>query len=214
MHHLLAVSKTLARLVVPGVLVFALLALAVFGVGPRSGRYHTVTVLTGSMRPNMPEGSVVVSTPKPLRDVEVGDVITYRIPVEDRRTVTHRVVEIVRPGDHPVVVTKGDANAAADPWTAELRGPHVWEARVAVPKIGYVLEDLRSPLVGRLLLPVVCALLALLWLRDIWGEKGPEEERIAASVPLVPIPTLRPPRRRRPVVAVPLSPGAGRARSA
>ncbi len=50
--------------------------------------------------------------------------ITYRIPAEDRRIVTHRIVEIEVAGERPVVVTKGDANRNPDPWVAHLKGEH------------------------------------------------------------------------------------------
>lgn len=176
--------KTFGRLFGAALVVLAALVFLVLALGPRSGRYQTVTVLTGSMRPSMPEGSVLVATPVPLDRLGVGDVVTYRIPVEDRRVVTHRIVEIVRGGDRPVVVTKGDANAAPDPWVAELKGGHAWKVTAVVPKAGYALHALRMPLVTRLVLPVVCALLALLWLRDIWREddQAPAPAIAAAAV--------------------------------
>jgi signal peptidase len=160
--------KTIVRLLAAGFAASALLLLLVVGIGPRTGRYQTATVLTGSMRPTMPEGSVVLTTPVPARDVRVGDIITYRIPVEDRRIVTHRVEEVLRGGDSPVVRTKGDANKDPDTWVAELTGGTVWKVRAAVPKAGYVFEWLRRPQARQLLVFVVPLLLALLFLRDIW----------------------------------------------
>lgn len=149
----------------------AVLALLGLGVGPKLWGYRTLTVLTGSMRPSMPEGSLIVQTPVPLHRVRVGDVVTYRIPVDDRRVVTHRVVEIVVPGDRPVVRTKGDANGAPDPWLARLDGAHTWKVRFAVPKAGYVVQALRRPLGRRVTVLVVPALLAVVWLRDIWARR-------------------------------------------
>lgn len=162
--------KTFGRLFGAALVVLAAVTFVALGLGPRSGRYQTVTVLTGSMRPSMPEGSLVVATPVRLDRLRVGDTITYRIPVEDRRVVTHRIVEMVRGGDRPVVVTQGDANALPDPWVAELKGAHAWKVTAVVPKAGSVLQELRSPFVARLVLPGVCALLALLWMRDIWRD--------------------------------------------
>jgi signal peptidase len=162
------IARTVARLLAAGFLASALLLLLAVGVGPRTGQYQTVTVLTGSMRPTMPEGSVIVTTPKPAREVRVGDVVTYRIPVEDRRIVTHRVVEVVRSGEQPVVRTKGDANADPDAWVAELKGGTVWTARATVPKAGYALEWLRRPQTRQLLVLAAPFLVLVLLLRDIW----------------------------------------------
>ena len=159
--------KFVSRLLVPAFVALAAVIFAGLALGPRTGLYRTYTVLTSSMRPDMPEGTVVVSTPIPLRDVRVGDVITYRIPVEDRRIVTHRVVELVSPG---IVVTKGDANNAPDPWVAELKGQRVWKVRAAVPGLGYALERLRTEQARQLVLFAVPLLLAVLWLKDIWRD--------------------------------------------
>ena len=51
-------------------------------------------------------------TPEATADVRVGEVISYKIPVEDHHVETHRIVRIISAGRHPVVVTKGDANTA------------------------------------------------------------------------------------------------------
>lgn len=181
MRPLLTTATNAGRLLAAGFLACALLLFLAVGVGPRSGRYQFVTVLTGSMRPHMPEGSVVLATPVAVEDIGVGDVVTYRIPSEDRRIVTHRVVEVVEPG---VVRTRGDANDAPDPWLARLKGQSVWQARAAVPKAGYVLERLHHPATSRALVLAVPFVLALLWLRDIWS--GPDEDAPEASASVAP----------------------------
>lgn len=178
MRRLATVALTAGRLLGPVFVACSALVFCALALGPRTGAYRTYTVLTASMRPDMPEGSIVVSTPIAVSRVEVGDVITYRIPVEDRRVVTHRVVEVVKPG---TVVTKGDANNAPDPWVAELKGQQVWKVRAAVPGAGYAFEKLRTPLARQLVLLAVPLLLAALWLKDIWRD---DDE--------VPVTTLRP----------------------
>ena len=166
-------------------------ALAFFvglGIGPHTGRYRTMTVLTDSMRPTMPAGSIAVQTPMPVSDVEVGDVITYRIPVEDQRIVTHRVVEIVEAGPKPVVVTQGDAVEKPDPWSARLEGPVVWRTEVGVPYVGYGLHFLREPILRYVLVLGVPLLLTLTWLVEIWRPKdgGPEVADLETPQPAVP----------------------------
>jgi signal peptidase I len=116
-----ALLRAFDLLVRAGVLV-ACAALVGLGLLPRTGWYRPVTVLSGSMKPAFAPGDMVVVTPEPLRDVRVGQIISYRIPIGDHHIQTHRVVKIVRGGAHPLVRTKGDANDGADPWTAELHG--------------------------------------------------------------------------------------------
>src|SRR5688500_2025485 len=107
--------------------------LLVISLGPRTGRFQVMTVLTGSMAPSAPQGSLAFVAPKPADDLRVGDVLTYAVPVEDHHVVTHRVIEIRRSNGTIVVRTKGDANDAPDPWVAEIHDETVWTERFAVP---------------------------------------------------------------------------------
>lgn len=145
-----------------GILVFAAVA-----IGPHSGRYRTLTVLTGSMRPTLPLGSVAVVVPTPVQQIAVGDVITYAIPVEDHRVVTHRVVEVIEPG---VIRTKGDANTAADPWVAELKGSTAWKLRGSVPGAGYAIQALREPGLRIASVLVSTLVMVAIGMRRIWRQ--------------------------------------------
>ena len=170
------ILKASAELVLMLIVVVAFAALFAVGVGPRTGKYRTMTVLTNSMRPTYPTGSVVFVKPIKRSDVKVGDAITYRIPVEDRRIVTHRVVEILERGEAPVVRTKGDGVNQPDPWLAQLKSDPAWKVFFGVPYLGYVLHALRSTAaVRQALLYAVPVLLTLVWLVDIW-RSGPAEE--------------------------------------
>lgn len=142
------------------VTVFALLA-----IGPQTGRYRTLTVLTASMQPTFPAGSVVLSVPIPIEEVSVGDVITYSIPVDDHRVVTHRVVEVLRPG---VVRTQGDANNTVDPWVAELKGQTAWKAQARVPGLGYALEALSGEAARMASVLALTGVGLFMGLRAIW----------------------------------------------
>jgi signal peptidase len=126
------------------------------------------------MRPAFAPGDVVVVTPEPLRAVRVGQIISYRIPIGDHHVQTHRVIKVIRAGGRILVRTKGDANDAADPWTAQLHGTTAWRVRAVVPKLGWAIFWLRSPLVHRLTVLVAPLLLALIALLEIWRRPEPE----------------------------------------
>lgn len=137
-------------------------------IGPRTGDYRTLSMLTGSMRPQFPSGSVVVVTPLDVDDLRPGHVITYNAPIPDRRVVTHRVVSIDRTGESPVIVTKGDANAGDDPWEAVLNDDHVWQARFAIPFLGDGIRLLRQPNAQLIATRVVPGAMLLWLIVSIW----------------------------------------------
>ncbi|MBV8984731.1 MAG: signal peptidase I [Acidimicrobiia bacterium] len=180
MRHTIARVATTAALVA---FLLSVLALVLIGLGPLSGRYRLLTVLSGSMRPTAPQGSVVVETPMPLSTVRVGDVISYHIPVGDHRVVTHRIVEIRSRGASPVVVTKGDANRAPDPWVATLHGEVAWRMRFAVPGLGWTIRALRSPLLHRITTLGVPLLLAAVWIGAIWRPRPASDRRPGRELP-------------------------------
>ena len=108
------------------------LAVAVMTAGAHLAGFETYDVLSGSMEPNIHTGSLVyVKTGIACERVRIDDVIAFDIG--NGRTVTHRVTDI-DPQSH-TFVTKGDANAAADPpavpWSS-VRGMVV----ASVPSLG------------------------------------------------------------------------------
>jgi signal peptidase I len=138
-------------------------------VGPHVLGYRTMTMLTGSMAPVINPGDVTVAVQEPTVDLAVGQIISYQIPVDDHRVVSHRVVTVKHGADGTVTVqTKGDHNAAADPWTATVSDSRVWTVRAVVPHLGDVIRALRGPGLHIAFLYVGPALLTLLLLAEIW----------------------------------------------
>jgi signal peptidase len=104
-------------------------------------------------------------------------VISYHIPIDDHRVVTHRVIDVQHTADGTVTVqTKGDANDAPDPWTAVLTGDTAWQMRAVVPAVGDAITALRDPLVNRVLVYGAPALLAGWMLLAIWRPARDEDE--------------------------------------
>jgi signal peptidase I len=180
-------SRTLpiaTKVAVGGVLALCLAVFAFFGLGPHTGLYRTETVLSGSMVPHFSPGDVIIVTPEPLRDVRAGQVITYHAPIQGHMIVTHRVYKVLKGGAHPVILSKGDANAAPDPWTAKLQGTTAWQQRWVIPGAGWIIEFLRSQWMRWLLVFGVPIALAVIWLRDIWSDDPDDEhEEVRTDAP-------------------------------
>lgn len=78
---------------------------------PRLFGIRIYGVLTGSMTPSYSVGGVVYVKKAVPCDIQLGDVIVFRMGTETENVMTHRVVE----KDGSFFVTKGDANDCVDP---------------------------------------------------------------------------------------------------
>jgi signal peptidase len=150
-------------------------AAAAATLGPLLLPYRTYAVLSGSMEPALPVGSLVIDLPVAADQLHKGDVVSFHRPDAAGQVITHRIVEVDHraAGNQAVLRTKGDANNAPDPWQVTT-SPDNWRVATVIPGAGYVLGYLRSPL-GQILTFVGPALLlGLMLLRDLW-RKPPEE---------------------------------------
>jgi signal peptidase len=97
-----------------------------------------LTVLTNSMAPNLPPGTLVVIRPATAGDIRVGDVITYQIESGKPAVISHRVVtRSVALSGEVTFITKGDNNAVADAnpiRMVQVKGK-LW---YAIPLLGWV----------------------------------------------------------------------------
>lgn len=129
--HYLAVSLSASILVL-------LLGVAVAVVGlPVVVGGSAMTVLTQSMEPGLPPGTLVVIRPRPVDDIRVGDVITYQIRSGEAAVVSHRVVSKTYADGELTFITKGDNNDAVDPEpvkSVQVRGT-LW---YSLPLLGWV----------------------------------------------------------------------------
>lgn len=98
--------------IISGVLVGIVVVLAVLLVGVRFIGLQNYTVLSGSMEPAYPTGSMIYIKQTDPQKLEVGDVITFRISGET--IATHRIIEEVQEGGTTCFRTKGDANEVDD----------------------------------------------------------------------------------------------------
>lgn len=127
-------GQVLAWLVILGVVGVLAVAVAV----PRIAGATPYTVLTGSMAPSYPPGTLVVVKPVDFDQIGIGDVVTYQIESGKPAVATHRVVgEANRFDGTRVLITQGDANGDPDPLpvtAVQVRG-ELW---YSVPYLGHV----------------------------------------------------------------------------
>ena len=171
-----SVARALAGVATWLLLGLAVLVLATVTLGPRLGLFQVETVLSGSMEPLFEPGDLLVVVPEPLTDVRAGQVLSFHAPTPDHRVETHRVVRVIHPGAHPIIVTKGDANSAPDPWRARLHGTTAWRMVGVVPHAGSVIRALREPWVHVIAVLLVPLLLAAAALRSIWRRAPQADE--------------------------------------
>ncbi|MDR1431335.1 MAG: signal peptidase I [Propionibacteriaceae bacterium] len=120
-------------------LLLILVGLAIaLSVVPHLVNGAALTVLTGSMEPNLSPGDmIVVAGVDPSgSDVQAGDVITFMPYPDDPTLITHRVIgKAISPSQGVIFTTQGDANGAPDePVLAkQVRGKMLYN----VPYIGY-----------------------------------------------------------------------------
>ncbi|MBC7630671.1 signal peptidase I [Aeromicrobium sp.] len=123
--------------VISWLVIFAVLAvLAVCVLIPRLGGGTPYTILTGSMSSSYPPGTLVVTKPVAINQVNIGDVITFQVETGKPTVVTHRVIgTTVAKDGTPRLITKGDSNASPDAdlvQAAQIKGT-MW---YAVPVLG------------------------------------------------------------------------------
>lgn len=127
---LLTVAATLG---IVSILGFALLLF--FGLKPQ-------IVISGSMEPTMPTGSLALARPVDARTVQKGDIVTVPRNFGDG-LVTHRVIAIDTTEDGTTLLTlRGDANKTADPqpYAVSTAGLVVFH----IPYLGFVARVLQT----------------------------------------------------------------------
>ena len=159
-----------ARRVTAAVVLLAALAALLVSVAIRTDVVRVSRVLTGSMAPTVPAGSVVASRPVEATTISPGDVVMFLPPAPfgtGGTPVVHRVTEVDRVDGDVLVRTKGDANAAENPWTLNASRSSVHEVAWSSPVAGRV-ADVVARGGGSLLVTGVVAGAALRMLAALW----------------------------------------------
>ena len=96
--------------------------------------YKPVVVLSGSMEPTYPVGSLIYYKAASFEDIKENDAITFR--VDDDTLVTQRV--IVKNEISQTFVTKGDANQTNDTNPVEYQNVAGKDIRILPPVVGTI----------------------------------------------------------------------------
>ena len=106
-------------------------------IAPKIAGATPLTVLTNSMEPGLPPGTLLVVKPIDPDDVRIGDVITYQIRSGDPAVITHRVIAIDSDSlGESSFILQGDNNGSADDPVRPVQvKAKLW---YAVPYVGWV----------------------------------------------------------------------------
>lgn len=154
----------LAGWIVVGFCVGIALALAL----PFAFDARPLTVLSGSMEPQLHVGDIaIVQRIEPL-DARTGDIVTFQDPAHPR-LITHRVRNMQVKGDQVIFTTRGDANNLSERWQVRKSG-EISRTMYTVPKLGHVLIYARNSGILAIGFGVLLAALLVLELGAIWRD--------------------------------------------
>lgn len=118
--------------------IFIVVLLSIFTSFDLLSRFDFLVISSGSMKPALGIGDLVVINAKP-KQIQKNDIITFKDPNGSGFFITHRVASIVNNDSSMFFKTRGDANAVVDDWQVEPRDVQ-GKVTLAFPYIGYALE--------------------------------------------------------------------------
>ncbi len=129
------------------------------------GGYRPLVVLSGSMEPAMPVGSIVLTKSVEPDRVETGDIITFALTSDmtgrSQPFATHRVAQVIDGKTGRSFVTKGDANSVRDAIPVQA-GHLVGKVVLIVPFVGYLTRFVQSSL-GLILMILLPGAILVIW---------------------------------------------------
>ncbi|XCP85592.1 signal peptidase I [Roseburia hominis] len=130
---------------------------------PRLAGYQVYNVISGSMEPALPIGSLVLVKPQDAAKVQEGDIIAFYSATDTGAIITHRVVENQVAAGR--LVTKGDANEDKDINPVEY-DQFLGKVMFSVPFLGMILQGAASTS-GKV--AAVCLIIIAVLLHSIAG---------------------------------------------
>ncbi|MDD2377820.1 MAG: signal peptidase I [Bacilli bacterium] len=107
-------------------IIIIMFGLGTFGIKPS-------VILTGSMKPSIKPGDLVIIKPIDINDIQAGDIIQYQT---NNYNVVHRVVSVLKDADGILLITKGDNNLNIDRLPVK-EDQLVGKMKYHIPIVGY-----------------------------------------------------------------------------
>ena len=126
---------------------------------PKAFGLSIYEVITDSMTPKYPVGSVIYVEKAQPEDIKVDDVITFSIGTDTSQVMTHRVVAI--DSENHTFTTKGDANKDVDVSPVAFQRL-LGKPMYCIKHIGFLVQLFESN-EGRVFLGVLLVLVFVLW---------------------------------------------------
>ena len=161
-------SKKIGNIISSLILIVLLAAVSVF-VAPKLFGVTPMVVLSGSMEPTYPVGSLIFVEKTDPANLEKGDNITFRLGDSDS-VVTHRVIK--NDVETKQITTKGDANKSEDASPVMYSNVVGKAMNFALPLLGYIGVFMNST-GGYIVIGVL--LLALIIVSMLSGDKKRKE---------------------------------------
>ena len=138
---------------------FVSLFLVTFVLGSNLRSLRSFTIMSGSMAPALPMGSVVLVKPSPF--YFSGDIITFRPNQNSKTLVTHRITELKETEVYfrYQYLTKGDTNKSADFGSIE-ENQIIGKVFLIIPYLGYFFNFAKTPQ-GFILLVIIPATITI-----------------------------------------------------
>ena len=152
-------------------LVALVVLFAILLVGVRLFDIQVYSVISGSMEPKYPVGSLIYVKDVDAYSIEVDDVITFVLP--DKTPATHRVVRIDE--DNQLFYTKGDANEAEDGAPVHFKNL-IGKPIFKIPLLGYVAHYIQHPPGMYVAIAAGAVLLILVFLPDLLKKDNNKKE--------------------------------------
>ena len=154
-----------------GIVVTLVVLLAIALVGVRLVGLQPFVVLSGSMEPNYPVGSLIYVQSVDYKQLQVDDPITYMI--SQNTVVTHRIIEVLVDEEDPNTIryfTQGDANDVPDGTSVHYKNI-IGKPVFTIPYLGYLSNYIQNPPGTYVAIAVGALLILLVFLPDVFADE-------------------------------------------
>jgi signal peptidase len=134
-----------------------------------AGDTYYFIVLSGSMQPAIPIGSIIAIKPVDPNKLQINDIICFENS-PNKPWITHRIINITQEG----FITKGDANPEEDRETVNKENV-IGKVVLTIPYIGYLSYFVHTPLGFILLIIIPATLIIIGEVRNIIKNKKKEK---------------------------------------